>query len=364
MRIIDLKADPLETGKTLVRVYTDDGNLGLGQFPSQRSEPQAYAHWFVAHFKPPLLGRDPFESDRIWEELYFLWDGRYTPQPVAAIDIALLDLRGKATGRPIHDLLGGAARTTIPMYWSIGEGFHKTPEKMRSDLEKGLKQGFRAFKIRMDWHELRLDADPEKDFAMFKLCREFLPKGVSLGFDANGGYTVSTAIRQGLRMQELGIAHFEEPVPPHDLPGLRQVTDALSVPVSVGEFEVGRWRFRDMIEVGNPDILQPDILNAGGPSEVKRIYDLAAAYNKPVVPHSPDVGICSFASLHVYATVTNGVWPHEYSPEDYDWDVQPVQDLFEERVVPVDGKITLSDKPGLGLTLNEEALQRALLARS
>ena len=121
-----------------------------------------------------------------------------------------------------------------------------------------------------------------------------------------------------------------------------------------------RWRFRDMIELGNPDILQPDILNAGGPSEIKRIYDLALAYNKPVVPHSPNVGITSFASLHVYATMTNGTWAHEYSPELYDGDVQPVQDLFEERVLPTEGKITLSDNPGLGLTLNEKALKQAV----
>ena len=86
MRITDLKADPLETGKTLVRVNTDDGSLDLGKFSSQHSEPQAFARWFVAHFKPPLVGRDPFESDRIWEELCFLWDERYTPQPVSAID--------------------------------------------------------------------------------------------------------------------------------------------------------------------------------------------------------------------------------------------------------------------------------------
>ena len=361
MRITDLKADPLTTRTTLVRIYADDGNVGLGQFISQGGDPVAYAQWFAARYKPFLEGLDPIDSDGIWEKLYFHGGGRYAPQAMAAIDIALLDLRGKATGCPVYNLLGGAARTTIPMYWSIGEGFHKTPEEMRADLEKGLNLGFRAFKIRMDWHELRLDADPDKDFAMFERCRELLPDDVPLGFDANGGYTVSTAIRQGLRMQELGIRHFEEPVPPHDLPGLRQVADALSVPVSAGEFEVTRWRFRDMIEIGNPDILQPDILNAGGPSEVKKIYELAALYNKRVVPHSPDVGISSFASLHVYATVTNGTWAHEFSPELYNWDLQPVQDLFEERVIPDEGKITLSSTPGLGLTLREDALEKALL---
>jgi D-arabinonate dehydratase/D-galactarolactone cycloisomerase len=282
-------------------------------------------------------------------------------QAIGALDIACLDIRGKAAGKPIYDLLGGAARTTIPMYWSMGSGFRKTPDQMLADVKKGWELGFRAFKIRMDWHELRLDSDPAKDFEMFRLCREFLPDDVHLGFDANGGYTVSTAIRQGLRFEELGIGHFEEPVPPHDLAGLRQVADALAVPVTFGELEKTRWRFREVIELGNPDILQPDILNAGGPSEVKRIYELAAAHEKPVMPHSPDVGITSFASLHAYSTMTNGRLPHEYSPELYDFDVEPVQDMFEEPVVPVDGKITLSDKPGLGLTLNERTLNKLIV---
>lgn len=362
MRIEKITADPLTHGNTLVRLHTDDGHVGLGQFISRFSNPVDHARWYADFYQPLVAGKDPFESDRLWEELYFRGGGRYRPQAIAAIDIACLDLCGKATGRPIHELLGGAARTEIPMYWSIGSGFRKTPEEMRADVEKGWELGHRAFKIRMDWHELRLDADPEKDFAMFRLVREFLPEGIPLGFDANGGYTVSTAIRQGRRMEDLGVLHFEEPVPPHDLPGLRQVADALDVPVSFGEFEVTRWRFRDVIGMGNPDIIQPDILNCGGLSEMKHICELAQAFNKPVVPHSPDVGITSFASLHVYATLPNGTWAHEYSPEGYpDWNVQQVQDLYEEPVLPVDGKITLSDRPGLGLTLREDVLAEVLI---
>lgn len=362
MKIVDVTADVVNSGGTLVRLVTDDGRYGMGQFITPKGDAAAYARWFVEKYKPLVVGHDVFASDRLWESLYFFGGGRYAPQLIAAIDTACLDLKGKIAGLPIYELLGGAARTEIPMYWSMGCGFRKSPEEMLADVKEGWEQGFRAFKIRMDWHELRLDTDPEKDFAMFKLCREFLPGPVPLGFDANGGYTVSTAIRQGLRMQELGIAHFEEPVPPHDLPGLRQVVDALSVPVSAGEFEVTRWRFRDVIEVGNPDILQPDVLNAGGPSEMKRICDLALSFNKPVVPHSPAVGIACFASLHVYATMQNARWPHEYSPELHNGNPQPVQDLFEEPILPEGGKITLSDQPGLGLTLNHEALSAARLS--
>ena len=360
MKITDIKVDALKLATILVRVYTDEGIVGLGQLIGRK--PTSQIAYINDTLKPLLVGEDPTLTERIWERMYWMGAGRNGwIQAIGALDIACLDIRGKAAGKPIYDLLGGAARTTIPMYWSMGSGFRKTPQEMLADVQRGWELGFRAFKIRMDWHELRLDSDPAKDYEMFRFCREFLPEDVHLGFDANGGYTVSTAIRQGLRFEELGIGHFEEPVPPHDLIGLCQVADALAVPVAFGEFEKTRWRFREVIELGNPDILQPDILNSGGPSEVKRIYELAVAHEKPVMPHSPDVGITSFASLHVYSTLTNARLPHEYSPELYDFDVAPVQEMFEEPVVPVDGAITLSDKPGLGLTLNEKALAKLIM---
>src|SRR6476646_397371 len=186
---------------------------------------------------------------------------------------------------------------------------------MLGDVRQGYDMGFRAFKIRMDWGSFRQDANPAKDLEMFRVCREALAPEIPLSFDANSGYSVSTAIMQGRRFEDLGIAHFEEPIPYYDLPGLRQVVDALDVPVSSGEFESTRWRFVDLIELGNPDIVQPDILVGGGITELRRIADLASAYNKPVMPHAPFMGLDGTASLHVYATLQNGIRPHEFSTE-------------------------------------------------
>ncbi len=109
--------------------------------------------------------------------------------------------------------------------------------------------------------------------------------------------------------------------------------------------------------LGNPDILQPDILNAGGPSEVKRIYELATTWDKPVMPHSPQAGINSMASLHAYATVQHAVRPHEFSTE-FSGPLDDLAELFGEGVLPVDGDMILSDKPGLGIELNEAAVAR------
>ena len=270
---------------------------------------------------------------------------------------ALWDLLGKETGLPVHTLMGGAARKTISLYWSTGSGWRMQPEEMLELVKNGWEQGFRAFKIRMDWRGWRQDMDPQKDYQMFKLVREFLQDDIYLGFDANNGYSVSTAIQQGRRFEQLGINHFEEPIPHYDLPGLKQVSEALDVAVSAGEQDAFRWWFQQLVLLGNPDILQPDILNAGGPSEVKRIYEMATTVDKPVMPHSPQAGINSMASLHVYATLQNATRPHEFSTE-FSGPLDEVAELFGEDVLPQNGTMVLSDKPGLGIDLNEAAVQR------
>ena len=121
-----------------------------------------------------------------------------------------------------------------------------------------------------------------------------------------------------------------------------------------------RWRFRDIILIGNPDILQPDILNAGGPSEILKIYDLATTYNKPIMPHSPNAGINSIASIHCYSTIKNAIRPHEFSIE-FAPPLEEVAELYGEHVIPSNGLITLTDKPGLGIELNEAALAKYAL---
>ena len=236
-------------------------------------------------------------------------------------------------------------RTEIPLYWSVGAGFDKTPERMVADVMVGRDQGFTAFKIRMDWGPIRCDVDPAKDLEIARQVRAALGPDVWLGFDANRGYSVGTAIRQGREFERLGLAHFEEPLPEHDIAGLREVCRALDIPVSTGEQLKHRWDFRDLIDGADPDILQPDIIDAGGISEVVRIFQLAEVFAKPVMPHSPSAGILSIASLHAYSTVLSGVRPHEYSVE-YGPAPERIAELFVEPVLHEHGVFHLSDRPG------------------
>ena len=182
-----------------------------------------------------------------------------------------------------------------------------------------------------------------------------------IGFDANNGYSVPTAIQQGRKLEEVGVAHFEEPLPQYDLRGLRQVVDALDCAVSTGEQETSAWRFRDLIDLSNPDILQPDILNVGGLSEIVRVYEMAVSDNKVIMPHSPSVGVNSVASLHAYSTVTNAVRPHEFS-EEFTGPTERVASLFVDPIIPENGVIKLPDRPGFGLEFDEAELERAIIA--
>lgn len=362
MKITDIELIPLKIGPTLVQVHTDEGITGISEASGRR---RTLLKTFIEDYlKPIVVGKDPLLTDRLWEEMFF-GTARTGPKGVqttaiGAIDIACWDIKGRALGRPVYELLGGAARKRIKLYWSTGQGWRKSPQEMLERVQEGYELGFRAFKIRMDWFAHRQDVDPEKDYQMFKLCRQFLPPEVPLSFDANNGYSVSTAIYQGKRFEELGIAHFEEPLPEYDYLGLRQVADALTVPVSTGEQEYTRWQFRDLVLTANPDILQPDIVMAGGISEVRRIFDLAVTFNKPVMPHCPSAAIASAASLQLYSTVTNAVRPHEFSYE-FTGPKEDVEALFVEPYEIKDGHVTLPDRPGLGLEIDERALERLKL---
>ena len=358
MQITEIRAETLSIGPTLVRVTTDEGVVGLSEIGWH--DPQIFRGNLERVLRPQLIGADPLQPGRIWERL--INGTRELPYPTSSafagvIDIALWDIVGKQAGLSISKLLGGAARTDIGLYWSVGAGFEKTPDQMVADVLCGRDQGFAAFKIRMDWGPLHPDIDPAKDIEMARRCREALGPDVWIGFDANRGYSVGTAIRVGRELEALGYAHFEEPLPENDLAGLRDVCRTLDIPISTGEQLKNRWEFRDLIAGADPDILQPDIVDAGGISEVLRIAQLAEVHGKPVMPHSPAAGILSTASLHVYSTLLGGFAPHEYS-EEYGPPPDQIAELFVEPVRQVGGRIQLPDRPGLGLVLDDSVVER------
>ena len=162
MKITNVEAIPLKVGTLLVRVFTDDGIVGLGE-TSGRFAP-VVKPFIEDVLKPLIIGKDPRRTHRLWEEM-FSQTSRLGPMGmqttgIGSIDIACWDILGQSLGEPVHEVLGGAARTGIKLYWSSGKGGNLHPEEMLAKVQQGYDLGFKAFKIRMDWTASRQDADP------------------------------------------------------------------------------------------------------------------------------------------------------------------------------------------------------------
>lgn len=356
MKIIDVKTTILRTHSVFVQVVTDEGITGIGECSPMH--PEVVAHFVENALKPIVMNQNPLETDKLWNSMIFrtykLGVQGVQPEAIAGIDIALWDIKGKATGLPIHMLLGGCHREKVQMYASIGGGGILSIPDMLKYVEAFLDQGFKAIKIRMDYAGANLgsqDIDPKRDYEMFKAVRELTGDDIPLSFDANNGYSVSIAIAQGRRFEDLGIYHYEEPVAQYDYKGLAQVSAALDAPVSAGEHEYTRWQFRDLIEQAQVDIIQPDVVKCGGISEMHKIAVLGSVYNKHFVPHQTQPTIGTAATLHLVASLANATRPQEYTGRN-----PYLDDLFEESLVLENGCLSVPQKPGIGLELDEKKM--------
>jgi L-alanine-DL-glutamate epimerase-like enolase superfamily enzyme len=369
VKITSVEAIPIESGPLLVRVRTDEGIEGIGE--AQARYWRSMKPFIEETLGDIVIGMDPRDTQLIWDAMFppTKWIGPGGMQMICmgAIDIACWDIAAKSASQPLHRYMNGAARTHLPVYWSTGiawqarasggvEGDPGTPAALIERMREGREAGFTAFKLRLEWMHQRQDVDPEGDLARFKACKEFLGDECRLSIDINNGYSVSTAIEQGLKLQDMGAAHYEEPLPQYDYAGLKQVVDALDMPVTSGELEHTLWNFRDLIEIGDPDILQPDLLFVGGITPLRKIFTLCEAFNKPVLPHGPGAGIQNAVSLHVFSTQVNATLPHEYSWE-FNGGLENATRIYEEAIVPKDGFVDLPDRPGHGLVAVGEAVE-------
>jgi L-alanine-DL-glutamate epimerase-like enolase superfamily enzyme len=210
-------------------------------------------------------------------------------------------------------------------------------------------------KIRTDWGTRRTDANPAHDWAVLSEVRKAIGDKIELGFDANNGFSVPTAIRLGRRFQDqLGIIHYEEPVAQYDYAGIAQVAAALDVPVAAGEHEYTRWQFRDLITQANVRIVQPDVIKCGGISEALRIAALVSTYNRMLVPHQTQPSIGTAANLHFVACFAREDRAQEY-------DVNSKRAVLNRVIRPAleqkNGYLRVPDGPGLGIEVDESELR-------
>jgi len=338
-----------------VRIRTDAGVDGLGE-ASPMVHGNASLEIIASAFTPMLVGADPLQpriiQDRLFHEHIKVGpEGAYAGA-LAAIDIALWDLKGKALGQPVWKLLGGAWRRELPFYASIGGNGQRTFDQVCRVVEDWLKLGPVQVKIRFDADKTARDVDLAGDIAKARAVRKLVGDDFPLAFDSNNGYSVQGAIRVGRALEELGYVWFEEPVQHYHVESFAKVAAALDIAVSAGEQEYTLQGIKRLIEAG-VDIVQPDIVKTGGFTGLGDMAALARAYGVDLVPHQTQPSIGHTANLHFVASLTHSHHPAEYNGP------REVQDVvFKTPVRPVNGKFVLSDAPGLGLEVDEGQLEK------
>ena len=345
-------------GTCLVEIETADGIVGWGECYG----PSAVAKAFIdTQLGPRVVGRDPFDVEVIWEDLYNrIKDYGAKGMSIAAIsgiDIALWDIIGKSCGKPVHKLIGGAFRIEVDAY-ATGLYFtnmDRLVEEAVDEAQSFVSAGFKAVKMKIGLGSIK------RDIERVKAVRDAVGPDVKLMVDANHSLTVPTAIRMGRELEALGIEWFEEPISPEDLDGYIEVTRTLDMAVAGGENEFTRWGFRDAISRKAMDIVQPDVCAAGGISECKKIAAMATAHGVECVPHAWGSAVGLAATIHFLASIPDQppcLFP--VSPMlEFEQEENPFRDhLAREPIVQRGGKVAVPTAPGLGIEVDRSVIDR------
>ena len=356
-----------------VKVTTDAGVTGLGE--CVHGGKQAIA--IIGYLEEKLIGRDPFEIDALFEEMRrgHVFDGGIAGALITAltgIEIALWDLKGKALGVPIYELLGGKFRDKIRVYADCQVEPGMNFDEIREVVDVVLERGFTALKIDVDIHayghqgteiegftkdKFNMTAfqwEHERMVELVDMVTRAAGRDVAVAADVHTRLDVPSAVRLARDLEPYHLMWLEEPVPAENIAAMRKVTESTSTPICSGENLYLRHGFRDLIEQQAVDIIMPDIPKCGGLSECRKIANMAEIYYIPFAPHNVSSPIGTMASAHVCGTVPNFMvlefhWLHR----DY-WTtiIQEKTDIIQN------GYITLSDRPGIGLELDEGVAQQ------
>jgi L-rhamnonate dehydratase len=308
------------------------------------------SHGICHGLREVLIGRDPFDVDELWDLMYqkSIYYGRYGAaiHAISGVDIALWDIRGKATGKPVHKLLGGSYRQKARAYASVL--MPETPAEAEGMARDLVTRGFSA--VKFGWGPLGRDVG--LDVELIAAARQGAGRA-ELMIDVGQKYTLKRAIQTTQRVEKFHLTWMEEPLPPDDYTGYRELSRAVPVDIAAGEAESGRQPFRKLIEYCRIDIVQPDISRAGGLTETRKIATMAQDGNVRLVPHAFKTGILLAACLHLIATL-----PHTELLEFSLADSPLRRDLLQEPFTVVDGWVAIPEKPGLGIDVNPELIAK------
>jgi galactonate dehydratase len=365
MKITDLKVFQMQGGHanwTFCKVYTDAGLTGVGEASLERHEASVARHLEV--LKEFLVGKDPFSVEALWNTLHkqtFWYAGVIGLTALSAVEQALWDIKGKALGVPVYELLGGRLRDRVRTYanaWAFQAGVYHygdSPEQIAERAVQMVEKGFTALK----WDPFRTAGQvitkEEEELAVttVRAVREAVGPRVDLLIECHGRFNVWSAIRMAHKLEPYDPFFYEEPVPPDNVDALATVAASIRIPVATGERLFTRWEFRPLLERNAARIIQPDVCHAGGILEVRKIAAMAEAYYVAVQLHNSNGPISTLASLQLDACTPNIIIQEFFYPY-----LDQYNDVLTEPIEYEKGYLKIPTRPGLGADIREEVIKK------
>lgn len=358
-----------------VEVTTDEGITGWGEITTTTKIANRALTAMLRQIDTLLRGEDPSRIELLWHKLFrsftYMGSRGAAVECLSAIDIALWDIRGKALGKPIYELLGGPVRDEIALYTHPDQRKFTTREGVIAEIEDIVKSGHTALKFdpfpqqglivngqareqRDGYLDGSMNRKDEREAAeLTALIRETAGPDIEVLIDAHGRFDVPTAIRLCRTLEEAGdIDWFEEPCPPESINALKQVREKVNAAISWGERGHTKWDFVAILENKLADYIMPDVTWTGGITELKKISALCEAYYIPVSPHDAAGPINVVAGAQVMMTV-----PNFYKLETSEWNLSKYDHLIDVPLDNSNGSLKLNPAPGLGIEMNREYLE-------
>lgn len=347
---------------TIVRVHTDEGLVGLGEATYSNKEPVVVAA--VEHMKQELIGEDPSRIEYLWHKI---WDrssisgiwrmaGPVWMSAMSGIDIALWDIKGKVANLPLVELLGGKYRHGMEVYTHFGGA---TPEESAKQALAKVAEGYTALKggVRSSSKDYPLspyteDGRPRETAAQFAAVREAVGPDIKLLMDCHGRFTVAGCIRLARALESVDLYVLEDPVPPDDLSAYAKVRREVSMQIMGSERLNTKNQYRQMMERDGLDVAQPDLMYAGGITEVQKIAHIADTFHIPLSLHNTKGPVGIIAAAHLMASIPNA------APTEFVTGIPWRDEILTEPLQVENSYVLLPKGPGLGIELNMEGVEK------
>lgn len=355
MKVTDIRTfvvDCFRTNWVFVKVYTDEGISGVGEGTLEYKEKALVGA--IEHIRDYLVGKDPRTIEKHYHDIYrdaYWRGGAVLMSALSAVEMALWDILGKSLGVPVYQLLGGKVNEDCRIYvngWFAGA---REPEEFAEKAAIAVKRGVTAMKwdpFGKNYLQIS-NKDLDKAIRCIAAVRDAVGPDVDLLIEAHGRFDVPTGIRIAQEIAPFRPMFLEEPVPPNNLEALKAVRDKSPVAISAGERLYTRFDYNELFRLRAADYIQPDVSHAGGIMELKKIAAAAEAHYIPFAPHNPSGPVANAATLQLAACCPNFcILEIMYSDVDYR------HLITDESLVYKDGRISIGDRPGLGIDISEE----------